>query len=276
MQALRPYLATFAARFQLMLQYRAAALAGFVTQSWFGGLLIMVLTAFYGAGGARADAPISLAQSVSYVWLSQATLALLPWGGDPSITAAVRSGAISYDRLRPLDAYWWWYAGAAGAMVSRVLPRAALICAFSALILPLLGFGDWSLRPPAGLLAAALYPVSMILVIVLASAIIMLINLGTVVTLDNKGLTSLAGAASMLFSGNILPLPLFPDWMQTFLFLQPFAGLLDIPCRIYFGDLTGAAAFAGLGVQAFWILALVGLGRLLTGGVMARLQVQGG
>ena len=32
MRSARPYLAAFRARFQLMLQYRAAALAGFATQ----------------------------------------------------------------------------------------------------------------------------------------------------------------------------------------------------------------------------------------------------
>jgi len=44
--ASRPYLAAFRARFQLMLQYRTAALAGFATQCWWGGIKIMVLAAF--------------------------------------------------------------------------------------------------------------------------------------------------------------------------------------------------------------------------------------
>lgn len=274
MQALRPYLATFAARFQLMLQYRAAAIAGFVTQAWFGGLLIMVMAAFYSAG--RQGAPISLPQAITYIWLSQATLALLPWGGDPDVAAAVRSGAVGYDRLRPIDAYWWWYANAAGSMLARVLPRAALIAAFAGVILPLLGFGDWGLRAPAGPAAGALFAVSMVLVLLLASSVMMLINIGTVATLDNKGLTSIAGAATHLFSGNIVPLLLFPDWMRGFLLAQPFAGLLDIPSRIYVGQLTGADAFLGLGLQLFWVLALIALGRALIAGVMARLQVQGG
>lgn len=274
MQAFRPYLATFAARFQLMLQYRAAALAGFMTQSWFGGLLIMVMAAFYSAGG--QGAPISLSQAVTYIWLSQATLALLPWGGDPDVAAAVRSGAVSYDRLRPIDAYWWWYSNAAGSMLARVLPRAALISVFAGVVIPLLGYGDWGLAPPASLTQGMLFALSMVLVLALASAVMMLINVGTVATLDNKGVTSLAGAATHLFSGNIVPLLLFPDALRPFLLAQPFAGLLDIPCRIYFGQMAGADAFVGLGLQLFWIVTLIALGRALIGGVMSRLQVQGG
>ena len=57
MQSARPYLAAFRARFQLMLQYRAAALAGFATQLWCGAIRILVFAAFYGVNAAAA--PIS-------------------------------------------------------------------------------------------------------------------------------------------------------------------------------------------------------------------------
>ena len=39
----RPYLAIFAARFSMLLQYRAAALAGIATQFWFGAIMVMAL-----------------------------------------------------------------------------------------------------------------------------------------------------------------------------------------------------------------------------------------
>ena len=52
--------------------------------------------------------------------------------------------------------------------------------------------------------------------------------------------------------------------------------MLDIPLRLYVGELQGAAAFAGLALQAFWTLALVVLGRWALARVMCRLEVQGG
>ena len=59
MDALRPYAAAFSSRFLLMMQYRAAALAGFFTQCWFGAVHVMVLAAFYlGAPEAAAASPI--------------------------------------------------------------------------------------------------------------------------------------------------------------------------------------------------------------------------
>ncbi len=123
---LRPYAAAFAARFQLMMQYRAAALAGFATQCWFGAVKIMVVAAFYGAAPAAATgAPLSLSQVVTYCWLGQGLLALLPWVADPEVANAVRTGAVSYDRLRPVDTYGFWYVRSAGWMTARAAPRAA-------------------------------------------------------------------------------------------------------------------------------------------------------
>ena len=92
--ALRPYAAAFAARFQLMLQYRASAVAGFATQCWWGGIRVMVFAAFYAsAPAAAANAPISLSQAITYTWLGQAFLVLLPWLTDPEVGLAVRTVA---------------------------------------------------------------------------------------------------------------------------------------------------------------------------------------
>ena len=58
MELARPYVAAFSARFILMLQYRAAAIAGFATQCWWGAIKIMIYAAFYRASpacGERAD-----------------------------------------------------------------------------------------------------------------------------------------------------------------------------------------------------------------------------
>jgi ABC-2 type transport system permease protein len=86
----------------------------------------------------------------------------------------------------------------------------------------------------------------------------------------------MAGALVIVGSGNLMPLTLFPDWMHLFMFVQPLAGLLDIPFRIYGGALAGGQAIAGIGLQLFWTVTLVGLGRWLLARTMRRLEVQGG
>ena len=273
--SVRPYVAAFASRFLQMLQYRTAALAGFATQCWWGGIKVMVLAAFY-ANIPAADAPMSLAQAMTYTWLSQGLLVLLPWLGDPEVAQAVRSGAVAYDRLRPVDAYALWFARSSGWIAARVLPRVALMLAFAAIALPLVGLGEWAWQPPAGLAASAGFLVSCVLALLLSSSMVMLLNIAAAAALNERGINAIAGPVVVVLSGNVLPLMLLPEAWQGALLLQPLAGVMDIPARIHFGAMSGPQMWLGLGLQCFWIAVLVGLGRVAMERTMRRLEVQGG
>lgn len=272
--ALRPYAAAFRARFLLMLQYRAAALAGFATQCWWGGIKIMVYAAFYESAGAAA--PISLPNVVTYTWLGQAFLALLPWLADPEVGLSIRSGGVGYDRLRPLDAYCYWYARTLGWIAARALPRAILMLLAAGIVLPLVGLEAWAWRPPSGLEAAMLFVPAFTLMILLAVAVLMLANVVVAASLNERGVNAILMPLVVVFSGSLVPLDFFPDAMRIFLHFQPLAGLVDIPFRIYFADLRGGTALQGLALQAGWLLLLVALGRFAMARMMRRLEMQGG
>lgn len=270
----RPYLAAFRGRFQLMLQYRAAAIAGFFTQCWWGALRIMVFSAFYGVHAAAA--PISLPDAITYVWLGQALLALLPMAADPAIGQSVRTGGIGYDRLRPLDSYGYWYARTLGWMLARALPRAALMLLAAGLVLPLVGLDAWAWRPPSGMAAALMFVPALALATALGTAILMLANIFVAASLNERGVNAVLAPLVIVFSGTLLPLNFFPDPLWPYLHMQPFAGLVDIPFRIYFADLGNGAALEGLALQASWTLVMVGLGRVAMDRMMRRLEMQGG
>ncbi|WP_431510525.1 ABC transporter permease [Variovorax sp. DAIF25] len=272
----RPYTAAFASRFLQMLQYRTAALAGFGTQCWWGGIKVMVFAAFYGGASAAAQAPMSLEHAITYTWLAQGLLVLMPWLVDPEVAQSVRTGSVAYDRLRPVDAYALWYARSAGWIAARLLPRAALMLGFAAVALPLLGLGAWAWQPPVGVAAALAFALSMGLGLALSTAMVMLLNVATLSALNERGINALSAPLVIVLSGNLLPLALLPDAWQTALLVQPLAGLMDIPARLYFGQLRGIDALLGLALQCFWIALLVVTGRWLLVRTMRRLQVQGG
>ena len=276
MELARPYVAALSSRFLLMLQYRAAAVAGFATQCWWGVTKVMIYTAFYRASGAGAGAPMTLQQVITYTWLTQGFLALSPWACDPDVALAMRSGAISYDRLRPVDTYALWYVRAAGYMTSRALPRASLMFLLAGIVLPLLGLHEWAWTLPPNVMQAALFIVSLALVVALASAVMMILNIAVVRTLNDRGVNYILSPLTIVLTGSLIPLALFPDWMHWVLFVQPFAGVVDIPFRIYSGNLHGSAAWAGLGLQAGWTILLIVSGRVWMERVMHRLEVQGG
>jgi viologen exporter family transport system permease protein len=267
-----PYLSILRARFALMLQYRAAALAGFATQCWWGVIKIMVLAAFY--AGTTAHQPLSLSQAITYVWLGQAFLALLPWAADAEISEAVESGNVAYERLRPVDTHSFWFARAAASRAGNAVLRLIPMFLLAGVILPLAGLSAWSWRPPATPIAAALFAVSIGLTVLLSSGMTVILNIA-VTALKTRRASNIAPVFVTPLSGMIVPLALMPAWAQCFLFWQPFAGLVDIPYRIYFGNLTGVHAFEGLAAQALWIVLTILIGRLWMDRVMARVDMQG-
>ena len=273
-QLLAPYLAVFAGRFQLTMQYRAAALAGFATQCWFGVIRILIFAAFY-AGGA-VHVPMSLGNAITYTWLGQAFLVFLPWNADPDIAEMIRTGSVAYERLRPVDTYAWWYVRALAWSAARVLPRALLMVTFAGFLLPLVGLGKWALPPPPSLAAAGLFAVSGLGMVLLSAAITLLINNALVATLSDRGANAMAASIVNLASGTIVPLAFLPDALRPWLRAQPVAGLVDIPFSIYFGGLTGWSAAGAIALQFFWVVVLIAFGRWWLGVSMAKLQVQGG
>lgn len=263
---MKPYLAVFSARIRMLLQYRAAALAGMGTQIFWGWIRVMIFAAFYRS--AVDTQPMSYAEVVDYVWLSQALLALIPIWIDTEIRGMVRQGSIVYELVRPLNLYNYWYTR---AIASRLAP--ALLRALPILILALLFF---DLRPPASPAAALAWIAATIGAILLGGAITTLLNITLLWTLAGEGMVNLAQAIVVLFCGLIIPLPLYPDWLRTALEYTPFAGLLDLPFRLYSGHIPADEAWRVFALQLGWTLILVLIGRFLLSLGTRRLVVQGG
>jgi ABC-2 type transport system permease protein len=272
--ALRPYLAIVGARFRMLLQYRAAALAGIFTQTCFGFVLIMIYEAFYLSS--TAPTPLPLVQIASYVWLGQALLAMMPWNADPELRAMVRSGAVAYELCRPIDLYGLWFARAVAWRTAPTLLRMVPLVLFAMVVLPWLGLGEWRLVPPASAAAGLGFAAAMIGAVALASAISTLVHVSLLWTLAADGIVMLTTTAAAFLSGMIVPLPLFPDRLRAVLEWLPFAGLVDLPYRIYLGAIPPGDLALVLGRQLAWVLALIALGRWLLGRGIRRIVVQGG
>lgn len=272
--ALRPYLAIVGARFRMLLQYRAAALAGIFTQISFGFVLIMIYEAFYLSSTAAAPLPFS--QIASYVWLGQALLAMVPWNADPELRAMVRSGAVAYELCRPIDLYGLWFARAVAWRTAPTLLRVVPMAIFAMALLPWLGLDEYRLAPPASIAAGLGFAAALAGAIAISAALSTLVHISLLWTLAADGIVMLATTAVSFLSGMIVPLPLFPDRLRAVLEWLPFAGTVDLPFRVYLGAIPPGELALVLGRQLAWTLALIALGRWLLGRGIRRIVVQGG
>lgn len=270
----RAYLAIVTVRCRMLLQYRAAAIAGFGTQLFWGFIKVMVFVAFY-ASATRAP-PMSFSEVLVYIWLGQALLALLPWNVDAEIAAQIRTGGVSYELLRPLDLYRFWFARTLAFRIAPTLLRMLPMLVFTLLLLPLTPLADWALPPPAGMASAGLFLVSVSATLFLSTAFTMILHIGLIWTVSGEGINRMMPGIVPVLSGLVVPLPLFPDWAQGFLHWQPFRGMADVPFRIYSGHINPQAALVEIALQWGWVALLVGFGVWLLGRARRRLVVQGG
>jgi ABC-2 type transport system permease protein len=269
----RGYVAIIAARFRALLQYRAAALGGLFTQTFFGLVRIMILHAFYAASATAA--PIALPRVVSYVWLGQATLLLIPWRTDEDVAEQIRTGNVVYELTRPLDLYTVWFARSLAWRTAPVFLRMLPMFVVAMIIVPMIAPG-WELAPPASAAAFAMWIACFAGAVLVSAALTTLINVTLMWTLTGDGVPMLIATCATMFGGLIIPLPLFPEWAKPVLFALPFAGMLDMPSRVFSGDIAVSNAPWVLAHQLAWTLALVALGRWLLSRGVRRLVVQGG
>lgn len=263
---MRAYLAVFRMRWKMETQYRGAALGGLLCQVFFGLILISVYRALY--QGAPQALPLS--SVVSYVWLQQAFFRML-LSNDSELSDKIRTGAIAYDLCRPLSAYGYYYSRALAQKLMGSLLRGVPMLAL-ALLLP----EGWRLSPPASLPALVLGLAGLLLGLLCVCALDNVAMGITLRTIDAKGVQALFSLVMMTFSGNLLPLTLFPDSWQQAVTLLPYAQLLDAPIRFYTGSLSPAQAPRALGIQLGWTALLICLGLLIWRKNEKEIALQGG
>jgi ABC-2 type transport system permease protein len=260
------YVAIFSARFRTLLQYRAAAIAGLTTQVFWGFIRVMIFTAFYASSSETQ--PLSVSQVITYTWLSQAMFRMLPWGVDPELRSMIGSGSVAYEMLRPLNVYTLWLTRGLANHAAPTLLRAVPMLPAALLL-----FG---MQPPASAAAFAAWLASLCAALLLSATISTLMAILMLWTISGEGIGRLMMIAMGVLSGMFIPLPLFPDWAQGVLAVLPFRGLVDIPHRLYMGDLPPSALPGLLLFQGGWILAYMAAGRWLLAMGSKRLVVQGG
>ncbi len=263
---MRGYRAIVSARFRTLLQYRVAAMAGMGTQIFWGLILVMVLEAFYRS--TTEVQPITIAQVTTYVWLGQAFLAMLPWGTDREINALIRSGGVSYELLRPLDLYNHWYSRALAFRTAPTLLRSTPLLPVAALF-----FG---MQTPDSWAAAGAFALAMVGALLLSCAITNLFNISLLWTVSGQGIVYLAPSIVLVFSGSLVPLPLFPEWTQPLLTFLPFRGVVDTPFRLYIGHIPPSDVWFHVAHQIAWTASMVVLGRWVISLGVRHLVVQGG
>lgn len=267
---MKSYISYFKLKFITGLQYRASALAGILTQFFFGFVYISVYVAFYESDS--SNIPMQLEQLISYVWLSQSLFSLVYlWYKDRDIINMIKSGNIAYELCRPQDIYLMWASKILGERLSKVALRFLPVIIVGA-ILP----KPYNLDLSITFLTLLLFIISMIFSSILMTVLVLLYHIICLFTLDEKGVVNIFMVLSDILSGLVIPIPFFPKYLQNISDILPFRYISDFPFRLYVGDITFNEGLVGIGMQLIWILILVLIGRKILKKALKKAVIQGG
>lgn len=266
---MRGLLAIFKVRFNLQLQYRAAAYAGTFCQLFFGFVMVMMYEAFYENG--ITDLPMTLSQTVTYIWLGQGLLGLLPWNGDREVQGIIRTGDVAYELVRPTNLYYYWYFKIMAQRIAPTILRSIPLFIIVSLIMP----ETIRISGPISFGGFLCFLVAMMGALLLGGTVSNIITISTLFTIGD-GMDRLFPALVTLGSGLVIPIAFFPEWSQLIFKLLPFSGLTDAPYKFYLG-IYGISDLAFVLVhQITWTLALGFIGNYLLYRAGKRIIVQGG
>lgn len=248
------------------LTYRAAALAGLVTNIFFGFVRAAVLVALYGEQ--ESVAGLDVQAVITYTGLTQALIVYLSIFGWYDLMNAVHQGEIGADLLKPMRLFSFWLAQDLGRALVGLLLRGLTIMLVYALA--------FDLAYPVGAVQWVALGAALALSWLLSFAYRFLVNLAAFWSPDARGVGRFAFVTVMFFSGFLMPLRFFPDWVQCAAYLTPFPHMLNTVVEVYLGAVTGPALVQALLAQALWALALVALCQVVLGFATRRLVILGG
>ncbi len=247
--------------------YRLATAAGAFVNTVFGYVraAVLIYVASESGGIVRGFSGEELA---TFAFMSQGFIAIVGAFRGLELPARIRSGDIEVDLYRPADLQLWELANWLGDSALQVLMRGVPPVVLGAIV--------FDLRWPDPTWHWLVFAVSVIAATLVGFAVRFCSNLVAFWLLDIRGVDQMVTIAITFFAGLILPVNLFPPWLESVARALPFASMIQLPVEIFLGRFSGWEIVWVLTQQFLWAAALLGLGRMMLGSATRRLVVQGG
>ena len=129
---------------------------------------------------------------------------------------------------------------------------------------------------PGGITAVGLYVFSFSLSFVIQFLFDNLFGLLAFYTINTWGLSVTKNILVAFFSGAVIPLAFFPQWLQRTLLFFPFGSMVYTPTMFYLGKFAGSQAAAAILTQGLWVLLLGILNHWAWTKAVKRLTILGG
>lgn len=227
-------------------------------------LLRMVWIALYARNVTSEDLPLHAIITYSTVALLMGLV--MDIDQTRTLHDKLHSGGIATDFMKPINVPLYFFSDGSG----EVLFHAVLIVPsllFSLLIVHI---------DVPGPLVLATFFVSFFLGYLVGFCVNFIMNCIAFWTLEIHAARLIVTWVSDLFGGEVIPLVIFPLFLQKIAFVLPFAAMFSTPLLIYVGVIKPERYAQALGSQVFWVIVLGLVATLMWRAGAKRVVVQGG
>jgi len=187
---------------------------------------------------------------------------------DQDMAQAVLEGKLAMDLIKPVNVQFMYIAQAAGEAAFRLV----MLTLPTAVVLLLV----YPLRKPASLVHFLAFFASVVLSFFIVAGINFAVGTFAIRLKSILGLLRAKYFLLELFSGLLLPISFFPQFFQKLLAVLPFEYISYVPVLLYLGKVNGWRILGALGLQLFWVIALLAIGHGMWHWSSRKITIQGG
>jgi ABC-2 type transport system permease protein len=246
--------------------YRAATVAGVATNTIFGLIRAYILIAVFRQRTTVGSFDVT--DAITFTFVTQGLLMPVGAFGRREISERIRTGDVVSDLYRPVDFQAYWLAHDAGRAVFQLIARGIPPVVLGALV--------FHLRLPRTPTTWLAFVLSITLGLVVSFGVQFLVSLTGFWLIDDRGPNQLATTIQLFLSGIVVPIVLFPHWLEGFARHSPFGAMVELPVEVLLGKYPGDRLLPVLALQLAWALALLGAGRLVLAAATRKVVIQGG
>lgn len=253
-------------RFLTMLAYRVNYYSGILIYTLNIGVNYFTWRAIYGDGDSLGG--FTGAQMTTYVAVSWMARAFYFNNLDREISTDIRDGSIAIQFIRPYNY----------VMVKMMQGLGEGVFRFMMLMIPgmVIAMLLFPVQLPTEPSAWIGFLVMLFFSFLINSQLNVITGLSAFFVENNEGMMRMKRVIVDLFSGLIVPITLFPDWLSSVLKVLPFQAITYLPGSVFTGRVQGVGIWNVLGIQVIWFLVLLIPIVWLYHAARQRLFVQGG
>ena len=253
---------------QSHLYYRTSFIINIISPAILLAGQYLLWSALYAQQAGSAIGGMERREMFSYILIAFAMNNLLGWAGENTLSREIKSGTIVARCIRPVSFLTQYMAQMTGALLLQGMRNLVLV------IVGFACFPEYMKIPEGG--AVLTFLPCFLLSVIQRLMMIDVFSLLCFFTTGYLGISWTRRALFEFFSGAVIPVVLFPEWLKRIAGCTPFPYMLQAPAAVLLGQEMGIGLPHVFLLQIFWILFFLALHGMTYGLVRRNMTVAGG